>query len=143
MARQKSSNINIDELREQIKQELYQEVKNQILEELKNEQELQRAIEEQRREEEKKKHEEYVKKMLESPDPWVDITGWHEEPNGGARIELEWNSAFIKMLRENGYTGINDEELVQKWIINVLYDIVHEEEEPQKATTSKKKSNYE
>lgn len=101
---------------------LKEQIKRQVIEELKSEQAL--AMEEAalRREEEKKEQERYVKKMKESPDPWVDIMGW-VQTDKGVKVELEWNDAFVDYLRANGVTGSDDDQVVQKWVTLLLRDM--------------------
>lgn len=107
-------------LREQIKQEL--------IEELKDEETKRRELLARKKEEEKKAREEYVNKMKESPEPWVDIFGMVNTPQG-IRIELEWNDAFIEYLRQSGIRGADDDAMVQKWVILLLRDMADDMEE--------------
>ena len=48
--------------------------------------------------------------------PHVQIIGTEVDPRKGIRIELDWNEAFITYLRKHGYTGANDEAVVQRWL---------------------------
>ena len=98
------------------------QLKAQILQEMKSEQAV--AMEEQsvRRLEEKAEQANYVKKMKESPDPWVDIIGW-VHTDEGVKIELEWNDAFVDYLRANGVTGADEDQVVQKWVTLLLRDM--------------------
>lgn len=50
--------------------------------------------------------------------PWVDVI--HSEYNDndksdGFIFELDWNDAFIIMLRDEGYNGNTDESIVEQW----------------------------
>lgn len=61
----------------------------------------------------------------ESNEPWVNVvnTNFDEgNPNQGF-MELEWNSAFINFLRQHGYTGKNDDEIVDKWFTELCKNI--------------------
>lgn len=49
-------------------------------------------------------------------EPWVHIKGMVHDPEMGIQIELDWNDAFVKFLRDNGITGSNDNAVVQKYL---------------------------
>ena len=58
-------------------------------------------------------------------DPWVAVLDTHvnmQNPRNGF-FELDWNEYFIAMLRENGYTGAADEELVDQWFQDLCKEI--------------------
>lgn len=51
-----------------------------------------------------------------SSEPWVEIVGeTYDEDKKQIAVNLEWNTAFIKMLRANGYSGNSEQEIVDKW----------------------------
>lgn len=57
--------------------------------------------------------------------PWIDII--HSEYNDGEKsdgfvFEFDWNDAFIKMLREEGYHGATEEEVVEQWFEDKALD---------------------
>ena len=110
---------------------LKQELKNQILNELKDEQVQKMELEKERRERESEEQRKYVAKMKESPDPWVDIIGWVKDSNG-VRTELQWNDAFVDYLRAEGITGVDDDTVVQKWVVVLMHDMANRMEEEQK-----------
>jgi hypothetical protein len=56
--------------------------------------------------------------------PWVEITGEEIDPNKGIKIELDWNSAFIKYLRDNGFDGADDETVVGKWMVTLYGQMI-------------------
>lgn len=68
--------------------------------------------------------EEAEKAFRESDEPWVDIKAIVHDPEKGVKIELDWNDAFVIYLKQNGYTGVNDESIIQKYIITLTRDIV-------------------
>lgn len=84
------------------------------------------------------KEEEKKAKLKASDEPWVDIKGMVHDPQKGIRIELDWNDAFVKHLRENGFTGADDDIVVQKYIAilakQVATDMLDDQHNP---------SNYE
>lgn len=65
----------------------------------------------------------------ENKEPWVTVLDTHvnpENPRNGF-FELDWNDYFIVMLRNNGYTGGSDEELVDAWFQDLCREIGNEE----------------
>jgi len=62
-------------------------------------------------------------------EPWVaviDVQVNQENPKNGF-FELDWNEYFIVSLREAGYTGGTDEELVDKWFQDLCREIGNDE----------------
>lgn len=45
------------------------------------------------------------------------------DPEKGIRLETDWNAAFVQLLRDNGYTGTSDEQIVQKYVALVTKQI--------------------
>lgn len=86
------------------KDEIKAELRKEVLEELRAEN---KAKEEEQQQEEEK---------LSGEDPHVEIKGIVQDPKKGIKIELDWNDAFIKHLRENGFDGVDDDAVVQKYI---------------------------
>ena len=110
--------------------ELKAELKNQILDELKDEQVKKMELEKERRERETVEQQNYVAKMKQSPDPWVDIIGWVKDSNG-VRTELQWNDAFVDYLRAEGISGVDDDAVVQKWVVVLMHDMANRMEDEQ------------
>jgi len=103
----------------QIKKELLEEIRaeeKQRREEIQAAEKRARDEERGRREAEEKAREEEAALMKASEEPWVDIKGIVEDPEKGIKIELDWNDAFVKFLRENGYTGTDDETVIQRYV---------------------------
>lgn len=51
-----------------------------------------------------------------SNEPWVEIVSEeYDEFTKQVSMTLDWNVAFIKMLRANGYSGSSEQEIVDKW----------------------------
>jgi len=61
--------------------------------------------------EEKRKRAKY-----DSDEPWVEMKNVVDSENGGIKMEMDWNDAFIKHLRSNGFAGENDDILIQQYI---------------------------
>lgn len=108
--------------------DLKSQLKAQILEELKDEQT--RKMEESKAEREKQKqaYQDYISRMKQSTEPWVDVVGW-SETDKGVKVELEWNDAFVDYLRASGVTGADDDQVVQKWVTLLLRDMADQMEE--------------
>jgi hypothetical protein len=65
-------------------------------------------------------------------EPWVAVLQTHvnpESPKNGF-FELDWNEYFVLMLRNNGYTGISEEEIVDQWFSDLCREVGSEENVP-------------
>ena len=73
----------------------------------------------------KKKTEPEPKHPRESDEPWVNVVNTEFDTGNPKQgfMELEWNKAFINFLREHGYTGNTDEDLVDKWFTDLCKNI--------------------
>jgi len=80
--------------------------------------------EEERRAKHKEAMDLYREEMKKSPEPWVELVNGDIDPDNGIQIKLDWNDAFIVYLRQNGFTGDNEDVLVQKWLIGLNMSIV-------------------
>jgi hypothetical protein len=58
-------------------------------------------------------------KHLDSKQPWFNWTQVDSDSEGYS-INLEWNDAHIKHLKELGFTGSDEEELVRLWLSNMV-----------------------
>lgn len=74
------------------------------------------AIEARRRIEDEAK-DKHVALKKKSPEPWFEVVSDRVSADGQVAIELDWNDAFIEMLKEQKYEGITEEELVQKFLL--------------------------
>lgn len=106
----------------QIKEELLAEIAAEDAAQKQRELEALREVEEQLRKDEELRlaAEEQLKNSAE---PWVDIKGIVEDPEQGVKIELDWNDAFIAYLKENGYTGADDDQIIQQYVVRVMQDM--------------------
>lgn len=109
--------------------ELVAEIRRQVLEELRNEEARKAEEQRLRREDEEKSYNTYINKMKTSPSPWVEVKGIVHDPKMGVRIELDWNEAFIKHLRDNGYTGADDDTVIHRYVAELSYLIANDMEE--------------
>jgi len=106
----------------EISADLINAIKAQVIQEMKDEHTRKMEASRIEREKQKKEYDNYVKKMKESSEPWVDVTGW-SETDQGVKVSLEWNDSFVDYLRANGVTGADDEQVVQKWVSLLLRDM--------------------
>ena len=70
------------------------------------------------------------KKIAElKSEPWVTVNkmGINPENAKAGFIELDWNDHFVAMLHDNGYTGTNDEDVVNKWFNDVCRTVLIQE----------------
>jgi len=104
-----------------------EDIKREVIDELREEeerrkQEIAEAEEKARVEErervaaEEKAREDEAAKMKASDEPWVIIKAMVPDTKKGIKVELDWNDAFIKHLRANGYTGPDDDTVIQRYV---------------------------
>ena len=65
----------------------------------------------------------------EKGEPWINVVSMDMEPGNGANIgaiEMDWNENFIKMLHQNGYNGVSDEDAVDQWFRDVCKHVILE-----------------
>lgn len=56
-------------------------------------------------------------------EPKFVIKSIGHDPEKGIRIETDWNEAFVRYLRAQGYTGTSDEQVIQRYIAMVAKQI--------------------
>lgn len=117
-----------DDNKPQFDPEMLAAIKAQVIEEMKSDEARQAEEAKIRREKQRKEHDEYIAMMKESEDPWVEIEGWVETKEG-VRAELEWNDAFVAYLREQGIPGTDEDQVVQRWVAMLLYDMASQMDE--------------
>lgn len=62
--------------------------------------------------------------------PYIKVLETHvnnQNPSNGF-FELDWNSHFITQLREAGYTGNSEEEIIDKWFKALCQSIASEDQ---------------
>jgi len=84
-------------------------------------------------------HQKYVDTMMKSEEPWVEFIGNVRDTKLGQRLEMNWNPAFVEFLREIGIAGTDEDELVQKYITALLFDM---EQRNKKDNEDKKGGEY-
>lgn len=73
---------------------------------------------------------EYDKEVaIVNDEPWVHVLTLKPDstqPNQG-ELELDWNDKFVEDLREAGYEGISDEQVVDLWLADLCRNIAMEQ----------------
>ena len=61
-------------------------------------------------------------------EPWVNMPDIKWDPNDPSRsyFELDYNEHFVEFLRANNYTGVSEEEIVEKWLNTVCRSVAAE-----------------
>ena len=62
-------------------------------------------------------------KIQASPDPYFNMNILKDDENG-IEVEMDWNKAFITGLREKGYVGISDEQVIEGYLY-VIFEKAH------------------
>jgi hypothetical protein len=69
------------------------------------------------------------KKQTKSEEPMVKVLNVNvnpENPRNGF-FELDWNDEFVNMLKQNGYQGQSEEEIVDRWFQSLCRTIGNEQ----------------
>jgi hypothetical protein len=63
-------------------------------------------------------------------EPWVNVLKLDVNPENAKAgyMELDWNDHFVAFLHDNGYTGENDESVVNKWFNDVCRTVLIQEQ---------------
>lgn len=70
-----------------------------------------------------------ARRRKKADEPWIkviDINVNSDNPRNGF-FELDWNDEFVNMLKQHGYTGNSDEEIVDQWFQSLCRNIGAEE----------------
>jgi hypothetical protein len=69
------------------------------------------------------------KTSKKSQEPWVKVLNMNVNPDNPRNgfFELDWNDEFVNMLKQNGYVGKTDEEIVDKWFQTLCRTIGNEQ----------------
>ena len=65
-------------------------------------------------------------KKLSSNEPYIELVSDGFDVEKGIKIDLDWNSALIEHLKENGLQGTNDYEVVRKYLAHMYLNIIEE-----------------
>jgi len=69
---------------------------------------------------------EHEKQVAEArKEPWVAMPNISWDPSDPSKsfFELDYNSYFVEFLRENGYEGASEQEIVEKWLTDVCRSV--------------------
>jgi hypothetical protein len=61
-----------------------------------------------------------------SKEPWFEILS-HQIKDDGIVLNVDWNKSFIELLKKKGYTGINDDQLIDQYLYTLFKNKVQEE----------------
>lgn len=79
---------------------------------------------------------EYSKRIATTKgEAWVDGS-IKLDGTGKSFVEIDWNEMFIEGLRDKGYTGLTDEEIIEMWWTNVNMHDIENHAEPITRTTT-------
>ena len=73
---------------------------------------------------------EFDKKVAELKEqPYVNVLKLDVNPENAKAgyMELDWNDHFVKFLHDNGYSGKDDEDVVNKWFNDVCRTVLVQE----------------
>ena len=114
-SKEQLNELNIEELEEK----LYEKIRQKVIQEITEKENIEKLKYQQELEEKEKARKNYVEDMRESNIPWFDLTGFVVEGDN-LKVEMEWNASFITMLKNAGIAGITDDEIVKKWLNNII-----------------------
>ena len=69
------------------------------------------------------------KKTTKSEKPWVKVLDMNVSPDNPRNgfFELDWNDEFVNNLKQHGYLGKTDEEIVDRWFQTLCRTIGNEQ----------------
>ena len=64
-----------------------------------------------------------------SEEPWVKVLDMNVNPSNPKNgfFELDWNDEFVNNLKQHGYQGNSDEEIVDRWFQTLCKTIGNEQ----------------
>ena len=107
------------------KDQMQEYIAEQVNIQFANKVEQERKATKARRDGELEVRNQYTGVMKDSPEPWVDLQGYTETPQG-LKISLEWNDAFIDHLKTQGLTGSDEDEVVHRWLAMLMQDVAED-----------------
>ena len=62
-------------------------------------------------------------------EPWVAVldTKVNKDNVRNGFFELDWNDEFVNMLKQNGYKGASEEEIVDRWFKDLARNVLADE----------------
>lgn len=52
-------------------------------------------------------------------EPWFNLIGGEYDASRGMSLNMDWNTAFVHQLKLQGYSGINEFQIVASWLANL------------------------
>lgn len=106
--------------------EIVAAIKHDLLKELDDRDAREREKERIKKEQDLQARKDYVLRMKSSPEPWMELVAISADARGEIKIELDWNDAFVKQLRDNGFTGPDDETVMQRYVAVLARDVAED-----------------
>ena len=68
-------------------------------------------------------------KTKKGPEPWVKVLNMDVNPDNPKNgfFELDWNKEFVNMLKQNGYKGDSEEQIIDQWFQTLCRTIGNEQ----------------
>jgi hypothetical protein len=66
---------------------------------------------------------------IQYEEPYLDVKHSGIDEDGRVKMEMDWNTAFIRHLKENGIEAETEEEAVQKYLSLLTSSYFHEHDE--------------
>lgn len=66
-------------------------------------------------------------KRESSKEPWFEILSGQIKDDGIV-LKVDWNKSFIDTLKKKGYSGINDDELIDQYLYTLFKNKIQEEQ---------------
>lgn len=101
---------------DEVSPEVVKAIREQVLKELEDRDAVKREKQALKRTSEKDAREKYLEEMRTSSNPWVEIIGINVDKDNQIKIELDWNVPFVEYLKKSGYTGPDEDTIVQRYV---------------------------
>lgn len=56
----------------------------------------------------------------DSEEPFLEVISESFSETNGIELKLDWNEAMINFLKRNGYQGQDDDDIIEKYILDLL-----------------------
>lgn len=63
------------------------------------------------------------KDKVDAEEPFLNLKGLIQQADGKIKIELDWDDNFVKKLKEVGYTGPDENSIIQKYLLELTSGI--------------------
>jgi hypothetical protein len=62
-------------------------------------------------------------RMLKISNGYVELLSFKTDTDGQIKMELDWDGQFIDELKSVGYTGVDDDAIIQKYVANIARQV--------------------